>query len=180
MVIWLIWYSFATLHISCWRLKVNRINFYKIFFNWQIIPILYSHIIRNINDPEHPLTLEQLNVVEEKNIDINDKTSYLKILFTPTIPHCSMATLIGLSIRVLLLRSLPVRYKVKFLFCFVLADFTACEICVCLFFIQQCCRVHMQTYGPWKTRTYDNPFVGICFTIKLQFDVEQSDLGPTC
>lgn len=69
-------------------------------------------IIRNINDPEHPLTLEQLNVVEEKNIDINDKTSYLKILFTPTIPHCSMATLIGLSIRVLLLRSLPVRYKV--------------------------------------------------------------------
>jgi len=69
-------------------------------------------IIRNINDPEHPLTLEQLNVVEEKNIDIDDGKNYLKILFTPTIPHCSMATLIGLSIRVLLIRSLPVRYKV--------------------------------------------------------------------
>lgn len=32
--------------------------------------------------------------------------------FTPTIPHCSMATLIGLSIRVKLLRSLPPRFKV--------------------------------------------------------------------
>uniref|UniRef100_A0A7M5V8H7 MIP18 family-like domain-containing protein n=1 Tax=Clytia hemisphaerica TaxID=252671 RepID=A0A7M5V8H7_9CNID len=74
-----------------------------------------SHIIRNINDPEHPLTLEQLNVVEEKNIDVDDDKSYLKIMFTPTIPHCSMATLIGLSIRVLLLRSLPTRYKVDVL-----------------------------------------------------------------
>lgn len=69
-------------------------------------------IVCDINDPEHPLTLEQLNVIEEKNIDIDDGKSYLKVLFTPTIPHCSMATLIGLSIRVLLLRSLPVRYKV--------------------------------------------------------------------
>ena len=32
--------------------------------------------------------------------------------FTPTIPHCSMATLIGLAIRVKLLRSLPSRFKV--------------------------------------------------------------------
>ena len=69
-------------------------------------------LIRSINDPEHPLTLEQLNVVDEKNINVDDKNSRLSIFFTPTIPHCSMATLIGLSIRVLLLRSLPLRYKV--------------------------------------------------------------------
>lgn len=31
---------------------------------------------------------------------------------SPTIPHCSMATLIGLCIRVKLLRSLPKRFKV--------------------------------------------------------------------
>ena len=61
------------------------------------------------------MTLEQLNVVEEKNIDVDDEKSYLKIMFTPTIPHCSMATLIGLSIGVLLLRSLPTRYKVSIL-----------------------------------------------------------------
>ena len=35
--------------------------------------------------------------------------------FTPTIPHCSMATLIGLSIRVKLLRSIPRRFKVDVL-----------------------------------------------------------------
>ena len=39
-------------------------------------------------------------------------TSYIKIFFTPTIPHCSMAQLIGLCIRVKLLRSLPRRFKV--------------------------------------------------------------------
>ncbi|XP_065674719.1 cytosolic iron-sulfur assembly component 2B isoform X3 [Hydra vulgaris] len=69
-------------------------------------------LIRYINDPEHPLTLEQLNVVEEKNIQIDDTQNSLQVYFTPTIPHCSMATLIGLSIRVLLLRSLPSRFKV--------------------------------------------------------------------
>lgn len=69
-------------------------------------------MIRSINDPEHPLTLEQLNVIEEKNISVDDAKGLLQIHFTPTIPHCSMATLIGLSIRVLLLRSLPARYKV--------------------------------------------------------------------
>ena len=37
----------------------------------------------------------------------------VRILFTPTIPHCSMATLIGLSIRVKLLRALPSRFKVR-------------------------------------------------------------------
>ena len=36
----------------------------------------------------------------------------VEVCFTPTIPHCSMATLIGLCIRVKLLRSLPSRFKV--------------------------------------------------------------------
>ena len=37
----------------------------------------------------------------------------MAVAFTPTIPHCSMATLIGLSIKVKLLRSLPQRFKVS-------------------------------------------------------------------
>lgn len=41
----------------------------------------------------------------------NDQNE-ISITFTPTIPHCSMATLIGLSIRVKLLRALPPRFKV--------------------------------------------------------------------
>ena len=32
---------------------------------------------------------------------------------SPTIPHCSQATLIGLSIRVKLIRSLPKRFKIR-------------------------------------------------------------------
>ena len=70
-------------------------------------------MIRDINDPEHPLTLEQLNVVTEEQIAIDADKHDIKVMFTPTIPHCSMATLIGLAIRVKLLRSLPDRFKVS-------------------------------------------------------------------
>jgi len=68
--------------------------------------------IRLINDPEHPLTLEQLNVVQLSKILVENGSSHVTVEFTPTIPHCSMATLIGLSIRVKLLRILPTRFKV--------------------------------------------------------------------
>lgn len=44
---------------------------------------------------------------------VDDAASTVGIEFTPTIPHCSMATLIGLSIKVKLLRSLPDRFKVR-------------------------------------------------------------------
>ncbi|XP_029448895.1 cytosolic iron-sulfur assembly component 2B [Rhinatrema bivittatum] len=69
-------------------------------------------LIRSINDPEHPLSLEELNVVEQVRVKVNDDQSTVAVEFTPTIPHCSMATLIGLSIKVKLLRSLPERFKV--------------------------------------------------------------------
>ncbi|GAA5884286.1 hypothetical protein JCM16303_002440 [Sporobolomyces ruberrimus] len=70
-------------------------------------------LIRSISDPEHPLTLEQLAVVSSSQITVNNgKRPHVLVEFTPTIPHCSMATLIGLSLRVRLLRSLPERFKV--------------------------------------------------------------------
>ncbi|CAM9636794.1 unnamed protein product [Ascophyllum nodosum] len=69
-------------------------------------------LIRDVNDPEHPLTLEQLKVVSSEAVEVDDQRNRVKIEFTPTIPHCSMATLIGLCIRVKLLRSLPPRFKV--------------------------------------------------------------------
>ena len=73
---------------------------------------VFEHL-RHLNDPEHPLTLEQLNVISLENIRCNDSLSRCDVFFTPTVPHCSMATLIGLSIRVKLLRSLPPRFKVS-------------------------------------------------------------------
>ena len=70
-------------------------------------------LVRHINDPEHPLTLEQLNVTQLPLITVDDSASSITVHFTPTIPHCSMATLIGLCIRVKLIRSLPSRFKVE-------------------------------------------------------------------
>uniref|UniRef100_A0A1I8A543 FeS_assembly_P domain-containing protein n=1 Tax=Steinernema glaseri TaxID=37863 RepID=A0A1I8A543_9BILA len=74
---------------------------------------VFEHI-RDINDPEHPYTLEQLNVVQEELIEVrtDDDTKWVDVRFTPTIPHCSMATLIGLAIRVKLARSLPPKMKI--------------------------------------------------------------------
>ena len=69
-------------------------------------------MIRNIHDPEHPFTLDHLAVVSPLAIHLSSP-SLLTVTFTPTIPHCSMATLIGLCIRTKLERSLPRRYKVK-------------------------------------------------------------------
>jgi len=73
---------------------------------------VYEHI-RNIRDPEHPLTLEQLKVVSPDLINIDDASSTCDVMFTPTIDHCSMATLIGLSLRVKLERTLPRRFKIR-------------------------------------------------------------------
>lgn len=79
--------------------------------------MIHSHsfidLIRGINDPEHPLTLEELHVLQQQHIDISDSDNHVTVHFTPTIPHCSMATLIGLSIKVRLLRALPDRFKVS-------------------------------------------------------------------
>jgi len=81
-------------------------------------------IIRSIQDPEHPNSLEQLGVVSLEQVELSPaknrrggKTRRVRdeisIRFTPTIPHCSMATLIGLCLRVKLHRSLPpTRFKV--------------------------------------------------------------------
>eukprot|EP00906_Rhabdomonas_costata_P016447 RCo023585 len=69
-------------------------------------------LIRHIKDPEHPNTLEQLKVTTIQGITVDDAKGLVTVLFTPTIPHCSMSTLIGLSIRVQLLRCLPSWFKV--------------------------------------------------------------------
>lgn len=62
-------------------------------------------------DPEHPYSLEQLNVVSDKAIQVDDSLGKVRVEFTPTVEHCSMATLIGLCIRVKLTKSLPERFK---------------------------------------------------------------------
>lgn len=78
----------------------------------EIDSIEIFELLRDIKDPEHPFSLEQLNVLQLDKIHVDDKKNSLTIYFTPTVTQCSMATLIGLCIRVKLLRFLPKRFKV--------------------------------------------------------------------
>ncbi|KAH8682358.1 FAM96B protein [Xylariales sp. PMI_506] len=78
-------------------------------------------LISNISDPEHPISLGQLAVVNLPDIDItptpsvtSDPNILTRVLvkITPTITHCSLATVLGLGIRVRLEQALPPNYRV--------------------------------------------------------------------
>lgn len=59
---------------------------------------LRPDIIRTIRDPEKPRTLEELDVVTESCVEVletGEDEFLVTIRFTPTVPHCSLATLIG-------------------------------------------------------------------------------------
>uniref|UniRef100_A0A3B4XU02 MIP18 family-like domain-containing protein n=1 Tax=Seriola lalandi dorsalis TaxID=1841481 RepID=A0A3B4XU02_SERLL len=67
-----------------------------------------SDVIRSIRDPEKPNTLEELEVVTEKCVEVQElgEDEYLIIIkFSPTVPHCSLATLIGDFLRSLSMNS---------------------------------------------------------------------------
>jgi len=76
-------------------------------------------LIAPISDPEHPLSLGSLNVVQLSDIHITTPSSTSSSPFstvlveiTPTITHCSLATVIGLGVRVRLEQALPPRFRV--------------------------------------------------------------------
>ncbi|MBN3279414.1 FA96A protein, partial [Polyodon spathula] len=73
-------------------------------------------VIRTIRDPEKPNTLEDLEVVSESCVEVQEigAEEYLIVIkFTPTVPHCSLATLIGLCLQVKLQRCLPYKHKLE-------------------------------------------------------------------
>jgi metal-sulfur cluster biosynthetic enzyme len=75
-------------------------------------------LISTICDPEHPLSLGSLSVVNLPDIHILPPSSPLSTIstvvveITPTITHCSLATVIGLGVRVRLEQALPPRFRV--------------------------------------------------------------------
>ncbi|CRG98361.1 conserved Plasmodium protein, unknown function [Plasmodium relictum] len=69
------------------------------------------NLLRDIKDPEYSYTLENLKIIEKKNIHINYEEKNITIYFTPTIPNCSLATLIGLMISIKLQFSLSNDFK---------------------------------------------------------------------
>jgi len=80
-----------------------------------------TDLIAPISDPEHPLTLGSLSVVNLPDIHLSptfpekgaaSPLTTLTVLVTPTITHCSLATVIGLGVRVRLEQALPPRFRV--------------------------------------------------------------------
>jgi len=93
---------------------------------------IFEHV-KNINDPEHPYSLEQASVLKYltqffffvvadydvyaqldvvKESEVRVERSRAEIRFAPTVPSCSMVTLIGLSMRLKLSRVVPRRIKI--------------------------------------------------------------------
>ena len=44
----------------------------------EALSCLFVQHLRDVTDPEHPYTLEQLNVVSEEHIDVSDADSYVR------------------------------------------------------------------------------------------------------
>mmetsp|Transcript_134065 Transcript_134065/g.189451 ORF Transcript_134065/g.189451 Transcript_134065/m.189451 type:complete len:193 (+) Transcript_134065:99-677(+) len=76
------------------------------------VEMIYG-LVKSIKDPEHPYTLEQLKVVSPSQVLVMDgvKKTHIRIEFSPTVPHCSLASLIGLCLREKLNRSLRKPFK---------------------------------------------------------------------
>ena len=74
-----------------------------------------TDLISTISDPEHPLSLGSLAVVNLPDIHIKPLARELQTVLveiTPTITHCSLATVIGLGVRARLEQALPPRFRV--------------------------------------------------------------------
>jgi metal-sulfur cluster biosynthetic enzyme len=78
-------------------------------------------LISTISDPEHPVSLGQLSVINLCDIHISPPPSMgvpgpntivqVSVEITPTITHCSLATVIGLGVRARLEQALPPNYR---------------------------------------------------------------------
>ncbi|KAK6342769.1 hypothetical protein TWF718_008156 [Orbilia javanica] len=78
-------------------------------------------LISTISDPEHPLSLGELAVINLPHIHVTHgqptpqnphPMSHVLVEITPTINHCSLATVIGLGVRVRLEQALPPRFRI--------------------------------------------------------------------
>ncbi|EFY95530.1 hypothetical protein MHUMG1_08335 [Metarhizium humberi] len=82
-------------------------------------------LIATISDPEHPVSLGQLSIVNIDDIHITpspalgvpDANTIVQVTveITPTVTHCSLATVLGLGVRVRLEQCLPPNYRVDVL-----------------------------------------------------------------
>ena len=67
---------------------------------------IYNHI-------RYILDLEQLHIITPDDIKVDDSNGSVDVIFTPTVPNCSLPAILGLCIREKLLRVLPLRFHSK-------------------------------------------------------------------
>jgi metal-sulfur cluster biosynthetic enzyme len=71
-----------------------------------------ADVLRLVRDPEHPYTLSHLGVISEANVRVyalahGTETDVIRVQFTPTVAHCSLAQVIGLCLRAKLREAFP-------------------------------------------------------------------------
>ena len=75
-------------------------------------------LIAPITDPEHPLSLGSLGVVNLADISVvpppspHSRISSVRVFLTPTTSACSLTTVIGLGVKVRLVNALPPRFRI--------------------------------------------------------------------
>ncbi len=68
-------------------------------------------VLRKVNDPEHPVSVLDLDIVTENDIEIADDT--VKVQFAPTVPFCPMGGAIGIIIKHALEKELDIEAEVS-------------------------------------------------------------------
>jgi hypothetical protein len=65
-------------YINVVKLAFSFICESSILAIWLLRSLTFLHHIRDIKDPEHPYSLEQLNVVTEDSIELNDESNHVR------------------------------------------------------------------------------------------------------
>lgn len=74
-----VWPCLGQRHIACAPSACNcSENISSILAVTDALSCLFVQHLRDVTDPEHPYTLEQLNVVSEEHIDVSDADSYVR------------------------------------------------------------------------------------------------------
>ncbi len=68
-------------------------------------------VLRNVNDPEHPVSILDLDIVTENDIEVDD--DHVEVQFAPTVPFCPMGGAIGIVIKYALEKELGLEAEVK-------------------------------------------------------------------
>lgn len=100
--------------------EVQKVTTEEYKMQWEdgelvVTPESIFQAIRVIRDPEHSYSLEELNVISVDRVYVEKLVSgsIIRIVVIPTIPHCSMVGLIGLSILYKLSTLLCSKYIVR-------------------------------------------------------------------